>query len=159
MAKSLRRDPRIEARWRQIVRRQKLSGVGVREFCRKNELTESAFYFWRPELRRRQAERLSGVAAVRSQAQRQSSDSVAEPPEPATAGPAFVAVRVRQPDATGGRIEIALLDGVRVYVAAPVDRAALADVLAVLRGDSLSPLSNGAGSPDGQRQPSEGRAC
>ena len=161
MAKSLRRSPRIEARWRQIVRWQERSGMGVRAFCRKHELAESGFYFWRRELQRRQAEPLSGVASVRSEAQRQSGDSAAEPPEPpepAGAGAAFVAVRVHEPDATGGRIEITLPDGVRLSVVSPVDRAALADVLAVLRFDVAARL-NGAGVLDGRRDPSEDRAC
>ena len=50
--------------------------------------------------------------------------------------PAFVTVRVEEQSSTpgGGRIEIMLSGGRRVHVTAPVDRGALADVLAVLEG-------------------------
>ena len=60
--------------------------------------------------------------------------------------PAFVPVRLAASHAerigepagrsAGGRIEIELADGRRVHVAGPVDRQALADVLAVLEGQS-----------------------
>jgi len=118
MAKSKVRDWRREARWRRIIREQGRSGLGVREFCRRRDLTETAFYFWRRELQRRQQE----------QEQREAMDP---PPKPA-----FVAVRVNEHSATpaNGRIEIELPGGRRVHVGPPVDRQALADVLAVLEG-------------------------
>jgi len=118
MAKSKSRDRRREARWRRIIRDQGRSGLGVREFCRRGKLTETAFYFWRRELQRRQEE----------QDQRQ---AIVPPPKPT-----FVAVRVNEHSASpaGGRIEIELSGGRRVHVTAPVDRQALADVLAVLEG-------------------------
>ena len=50
------RDKRREARWRRIIREHGRSGVGVREFCRRSGLTETAFYYWRRELHRRQVE-------------------------------------------------------------------------------------------------------
>ncbi|MBM4020362.1 MAG: transposase, partial [Planctomycetes bacterium] len=37
------------------VRRQGQSGLTVRAFCRKYELRETAFYFWRRELAERDA--------------------------------------------------------------------------------------------------------
>jgi hypothetical protein len=46
-----------------------------------------------------------------------------------------VPVRVAEDAPAGGRIEIVLSGGRRVHVAAPVDRRALADVLAVLSLD------------------------
>jgi transposase-like protein len=118
MAKGKGRDGRREARWRRIIREHGRSEMGVREFCRRGKLTETAFYFWRRELQRRQAE----------QEQRR-------PADPSSA-PAFVAVRVEEHSGirAGGRIEIELSGGQRVHVAAPVDRQALADVLAVLEG-------------------------
>jgi len=120
MANGKGRDRQREARWRRIVREQGQSGLGVREFCSRSKLTETAFYFWRRELKRRQAQ----------QEQRRA----AEPPS----APAFVAVRVDEQSAThaGGRIEIELSGGRRVHVVAPVDRQALTDVLAVMEGHS-----------------------
>jgi transposase-like protein len=116
MAGGKGRDGRREARWRRIVRQHRRSGLSVREFCRRGKFTETAFYFWRRELQRRQAE--------------QQQCSPADPPT----APAFVAVRVeeRSAPAAGGQIQILLSGGCRVQVTAPVDRQALADVLAVL---------------------------
>jgi hypothetical protein len=140
MAKGVSRDRRREAQWRRIIREHTHSGMTIREFCLKSKLPESAFYFWRRELERRQAQ---GRRAEREQRQR--CNRAAEPAGPATA-PAFVPVRVAanpvepvtreaRPEAPG-RIEIELSGGRRVHVAAPVDRQALADVLAVLEGRS-----------------------
>jgi len=108
MAKGKVRDKSKEAFWRRTVRRQGQSGLTVRAFCREHELQETAFYFWRRELARRE------VADRRSAA--------------------FMPVQVVEetPAPAGGRIEIVLSGDRRVHVAAPVNRQALADVLAVL---------------------------
>jgi hypothetical protein len=123
MAKGVSRDRRREAEWRRAVREQKRSGLTIRDFCRRGKLRETAFYFWRGELQRRQAE----------QEQHR--------PARSPAAPAFVAVRLEEHDAgadggspAGGHIEILLSGGRRVHVMAPVDRQVLADVLAVLEG-------------------------
>jgi transposase-like protein len=115
MAKSATRDRQREERWRTIMREQARSGMSIRGFCRKSNLPETAFYFWRRKLQRR------------PQGNRQAPRAV----------PAFVSVRIEEPNAVsspGGRIEIVLSDGRRLHVTAPVDRQALADVLAVLEG-------------------------
>ena len=118
MAKGVSRDRRREAQWRRVVGEHGRSGLTVREFCRKSKLRESTFYFWRRELERRQAE----------QEQR--------PQTGPSAAPAFVAVRVEEHSGTAadGRIVIELSGGRRVHVTPPVERQALADVLAVLEG-------------------------
>ena len=38
--------------------------MSVREFCNRRDLTETAFYFWRKELRRRDGERATRPAAT-----------------------------------------------------------------------------------------------
>jgi len=159
MAQGKMRDPRRETHWRRVVRRQQRSGLTIREFCRKSKLPDSAFYFWRRELERRQAEvrqaeHVSGGSAGRSAAkpaasakpeeQRRRRNRAAQAADSAT-GPAFVPVRVAEspvgpvthdaPARPAGRVEIELSGGRRVHVIAPVDRAALADVLAVLSLD------------------------
>lgn len=50
------RDPRREARWRQILAKQAASGLSVREFCRRQKLTEASFYFWRRTIAERDGE-------------------------------------------------------------------------------------------------------
>jgi transposase-like protein len=120
MANGKGRDRRREARWRRIVRRHGRSGLSVREFCRRGKLTETAFYFWRRELQRRQAEPEQHGPADRA------------------ATPAFVPVQVEDRSAASadGRIVIELAGSQRVHVTPPVDCKALADVLAVLEGRS-----------------------
>jgi len=46
MAKN-QRDPAKESLWRETLNRQASSGLTVREFCEREQLTESSFYAWR----------------------------------------------------------------------------------------------------------------
>jgi hypothetical protein len=48
-----KRDLRLEAKWRDLVTRQSQSGLGIRAFCQREHVTESAYYAWRRELRLR----------------------------------------------------------------------------------------------------------
>jgi len=138
VAKGKARDATVERRWRRVVVAQGRSGLSVREFCRQSQLTETAFYHWRRELRRRQEERQASQGQERPQRRR-------------SAKPAFVAVRVAGPGGdvvgangdrhTGGRIEIVLSGGRRICVTGVVDRVALAEVVAVLEGLPVSALA------------------
>ncbi|MBX3435738.1 MAG: transposase [Pirellulales bacterium] len=40
-------DPAKEAYWRKVLKRFAASGLSVREFCKREQLTESQFYAWR----------------------------------------------------------------------------------------------------------------
>ena len=57
MAKPELRDPARERFWRTTLSAWRTSGLSVREFCGRRDLTETAFYFWRKELLRRDGER------------------------------------------------------------------------------------------------------
>ena len=106
MARGTRRDLKKEAFWRRMVRGPAQSGLSVRAWCGRHALRESAFYWWRTQLAQRDA-----------------------------AAPQFVPVRVTAESSTAasaGRMEIVLAGDRRVQVGGPVDRQALADVLAVL---------------------------
>ena len=50
------RDRAKEVFWRNTFKRQTSSGLSVREFCRRENVTESAFYFWRRTIAERDAE-------------------------------------------------------------------------------------------------------
>lgn len=130
MANGRGRDRQREVCWRRVVREQRGSGLTIRDFCRQSKLRESAFYFWRGELERRDCARRQAEPEGRQQQGRGS-----RCPRPIVA-PAFVPVQVAQeiPPPAPGRLEIALTGGRRVHVIPPVDRQALADVLAVLEG-------------------------
>lgn len=129
MAKGKGREGRGEAYWRRVVRQQGASGLAVREFCRRRGLRESTFYFWRRELPRREAEQVHRRDVVGPSA------TAAFVPVCVTTGDAEPAGQgVEAP----GRIEILLAGGRRVRVKAPVDRQALADVVAVLEARPLA---------------------
>ena len=54
MAKGKERSKSKEAFWRRLVGRHERSGLSIREFCREHGQRETAFYFWRRELARRE---------------------------------------------------------------------------------------------------------
>lgn len=63
MVKIAARDLKKEAAWRRRLRQQAGSVQSVRRWCRRHRVTETAFYWWRRELARRDAERGSSAAA------------------------------------------------------------------------------------------------
>lgn len=56
MANNLR-DPRLDARWRESLDRQRSSGLTVQAFCKREGISESSFYFWRRTIAGRDAKR------------------------------------------------------------------------------------------------------
>jgi transposase len=107
------RNRKKQLRWRRIVRGQAGSGLSVRTYCSRQGVKESAYYWWRAQLARRDAE---------------------SPPSPA----AFVPVEVVAEEPTrgagegGGQIEILWPGGWKVRVSGRVDHQTLSDVLASL---------------------------
>lgn len=57
---SKRSEPRREAFWRRMLQRRTKSGMTVTKFCAKENLAESAFYYWQRQIRRRDAESPAG---------------------------------------------------------------------------------------------------
>jgi hypothetical protein len=57
MAKGRQRDPEREAYWRQMLERQRQSGLSVRAYCVRQGLRESACRAWRRILQHRDLER------------------------------------------------------------------------------------------------------
>jgi transposase-like protein len=111
MAKGTARDLQKEAAWRRRLRQHTESGQSVRAWCRRHEVTETAFYWWRKELARRDAE--SQTAS-------------------------FVPIHVAEDRPEGGdsQIEIVLADGRCVRLTGPVNREMLTAVLDVLASAS-----------------------
>jgi len=105
MASGARRDLSKESFWRRLVRRQATSGLSARAWCRRHGQREFAFYWWRRELARRDAEQTT-----------------------------FAPVHVAGDEAAGGEgwIEIVLAGQRRIRLSGRVDRQVLADVLAVM---------------------------
>jgi transposase-like protein len=93
--------------------------MSVRAWCRRHALRESSFYWWRTQLARRDAQ-ASAFVPVLVTADRSVTD----------------AFELSAVNGSQSRIEIVLQRGRRVHVIGPVNRQALADVLAVLTAAS-----------------------
>ena len=59
-----RRDPQQEAFWRKAIGRHAGGSLGVRAFCQREQLSESAFYWWRRSIRERDEASCSRPAFV-----------------------------------------------------------------------------------------------
>jgi hypothetical protein len=99
-------------RWRQVLRQWRASGLNVRDFCARREIPESQFWWWRRRL--------------------------GDPAESASVKvePAFVPVTLVEPAAASAAIDIRLASGHRLRVRAGCDRQLLAEVVALLEGQS-----------------------
>lgn len=118
MAKGKARDASKEAFWRSMIERHGQSRLAIREFCRNEKLSEPSFYAWRREIARRETQ--SRIVPKRPRRRRKAS---------------FVPVRLATESApSNGRIEIELSRDRRIHLTSPIDKQALADVLAVLEG-------------------------
>jgi hypothetical protein len=115
------RDLKREQIWRRHLDEQQSSGVTARDYCRAHALRESAFFYWKKEIAKRDRE----AAAVPA-------------PTSVAPQPSFVPVAVIDGPATGrdAPIDIRLAGGHRVRVRSGCDRGLLADVLALLRHSS-----------------------
>lgn len=112
------RDRQREQLWRGRLREQARSGLSIREFCDSRGLLESSFYFWRRELRARDAEQDQGNAL---------------PADAVTASlPLFAAVTVSAVEAPNSDLELVLTSGLRVRVPSGFDPQTLRELLGVL---------------------------
>jgi len=146
MAKdTARRDPAKESAWRRWVAEHAASGLSVRNFCRQHALKEVAFYWWRRELKRRDAERSDVIAAdnpvVSSNAEKTPASFV--PVHVVKDGVARSETLVRANDREACCIEI-VTGGRLIRVRGLVDRQALTDVLEVLVSVSSAELERRA---------------
>jgi hypothetical protein len=106
-----RRDVDKERFWRDVLRRQAASGLSVRAFCRREKLTESAFYAWR----RIVAERNTEVKPTRQAS-------------------AFVPMTVIEPSARQASIEIELAGGRLLRLPSTISVEWLAELVRALEG-------------------------
>lgn len=122
-----RRDPARERQWRGRIRQQGRSGLSVRAFCEQHKLPETAFYFWRRELARR-----DGASPRPRVASRPSHPAKSSPKR--ARRPRWAQLRVTPAELArpGAAIEIVWPSGVCVRLSQRVDRQALVEVLAAL---------------------------
>jgi hypothetical protein len=135
-----RRDPVKEQFWRDTLRRQKASGLSIREFCARHKLVETAFYSWRTEIQRRDDEShaslvpTSGMRATkRSQSARRvrAKKSHDSKTKSAVERPKFLPVAVTGL-AAANFVEISLPSGVVLRIGRDCDRKTLRTVLATV---------------------------
>ncbi|SRR5579875_750261 len=105
MAHGKTRDPRKEQHWRRLIQLWKNSGLTVRAFCARHQLSQPSFYAWRRELLERDA------------------------------ATTFVPVRVVTDDqaASPAPIDILLVGGRSIRITPGFDPATLRQLLAVLQ--------------------------
>jgi len=116
-----RRDVVKERFWRRTVAEHRRSGLTIREFCARRALAEPLFYAWRRELANR-----DGPAV------RKTSPPAAEQ----HAAPKFISLKLAAQPTTVAMIEIVTRGGHTLRVPPGVDRQTLADVWALLEGQS-----------------------
>ncbi len=93
--------------WQGVLARQAGSGLSIKSFCERERLSDQSYFLWKRKFR--------------------------DEPGSAEKGMTFAPVTVvPRASAGAGGLEIVLPGDRRVMVHAPVDRQALADVLAVL---------------------------
>ena len=119
-AKGKARDGAREARWRKLVAAQSHSGRNVRQYCGEQGLSESAFWFWKRELARRDAEERSDGTEGRKPKR-------GRPPR----RPAFLPVTL-VPETSVAPLEVVLAGGVSVRISTACEEATLRMVLGVL---------------------------
>lgn len=80
------RDPLLERQWRERVAGWTASGLSVRAFCLQHGLIETSFYYWKRELRARDAAAAPVIATTKPSARKR--------PLAKTSPPMFVPVTV-----------------------------------------------------------------
>jgi len=117
-------DPRPrELEWRDSMRRYRECGLSVREFCRRERLAESLFYYWKREIARRD---LGLSAPTRSdKVKPRRSRQVATKN-------GFVPLNVCRVELTQAPLELVLTDGRSVRIGGNFDVAVLKQLLDVL---------------------------
>jgi len=91
-----RRDRELELQWRRVLRRHRASKLSVREFCRREALSEASFYAWRRTI------------AERDRQRKTTAEESAATPRRSSRPPAFVPVVVDAGELNGNAAEIVI---------------------------------------------------
>lgn len=135
------RNPAKERYWRELVQRQRRSGLTARQFCLNQEVDESSFYHWRRELRMRDLERSQAV----EQCERSGEQTITRHSNASHAierrsiypsdSPIFMPIRIATGETLQSRtlcLEVVLACGATLRIPAGYDRDTLSSVLEVL---------------------------
>lgn len=144
-----KRDAAKERFWRGVLQRASASELSVRAFCRRENVPESAFYFWRREIARRDREacqpagpspRTPRRPARGSRGQGQASTS-SRPSRRSPRRPEFLPVRLTDRAAHDGSITLELAGGrvLRLPETMPAER--LAEIVAALETRAVTKVA------------------
>ncbi len=111
------REPAKEAAWRGVLQRFASSSLSVREFCRREQLPESAFYAWRRTIAERDGQ-------------------LGERDDTRTPGPVFVPAVV-MPLHSEPSLTLELSGGCVLHFAGPTAAEQLADLILALQTRSV----------------------
>ena len=114
-----------ERRWRETFERFARSGLNVRAFCRQESLPESAFYFWRRELARRDGEIPGQPKSRRPRTPRRQAKL-----------PEFLPVQVIGPSAPSTGLALELAGGYVLRLPESISAVRLAEIVAALTSRS-----------------------
>lgn len=113
------------AYWRDVLGRQRESGLSIRRFCREHQVSEASFHGWKRRIAAH--DRNDAISAEDGDQKRPGKRSVAKQPENAAM---FIPVRVSA--AGGSTLEIVHPRGHVLRVPAIFDEGSLRQVLKVL---------------------------
>ena len=120
-----KRDPRKEQYWRDVMSRQRASGLSQVAFCEREQIKLTTLQFWRRELHRRDLQVASTAEAVKPSSPRQV-DSPRRAPVPL-----FVPVEIAASEPTSS-CEIVLGDGLVIRFPQACDPGQIARIVKTL---------------------------
>jgi len=124
------RDLALERAWRERIRRYERSGLTIREFCKRDDLSAAQFSWWRAELRRRTAKVAPAGKSGKKTTKQSQAKKTAKPPKAVTTG--FFPVKVEPSLTALAPVEIVLDHPPRIRVTRGFDAELLRDVVCVL---------------------------
>ena len=111
-------EPNREAFWRSVMQRRLQSGLNIREFCRREQLSESAYHHWKRKFTQRDGQPINGKSKKKTASQQNSKSK-----------PTFIPVALDPVAMHQPQVEIRYADGTIVRIAAGCDEATISIIL------------------------------
>jgi len=131
-------DSSREAFWRGIIQQRLQAGLNIREFCRREQLSESAYHYWKREIAKRDGQPFNGKSKKKTTSKQDrnsqptfipvSLDSVAMH-QPQIEQPQVEQPQIEQPQIEQPQIEILYASGTTVRIASGCDATTISVIL------------------------------